>query len=231
MAIALKNKVEAPKNDSFEKSARLTVEGTYECEILNARYQAKDDLYGDRYFLDLKVISGPELVGRLAYWAKFKNARYSNAKYKDAKGTERNFTAKQQEDRDEEYIQVCFAAALGLSQGDAGQLAPGGTHEGEFEKCFDEGDASSVIGKRVVITVRKNKNGYPEMKVAPVGATAAKAAPPKPASSQTRKPIAGFRDAYVAAGFAHRDDAPGWYWNETTEEQLDEADLKAKLGF
>jgi hypothetical protein len=40
-----------------------------------------------------------------------------------------------------------------------------------------------------------------------------------------------FQAAYSAAGWEKHPDAVGWYYNESTGEQLDDEDLKAALGF
>lgn len=234
--MAFKPKTKISEQKGFEKGVRLVTDGDYEATVTNARFKPEDDKYADAYFIDFTVDAGPEFVGSKSAWAQFFKTKYKNVT--TAKGGV--FTAKQQEDADAEKVQVAFAAALGLSREEAGELGEGGSHDGEFAKCFEDGDDSSVVGRKVLVRVRTNKAGYADLTLFPVkadgAAAAAKAAAPAAPAKPKTPPAAPktkptFEAAYSAAGFVHRDDAPGWFWNESTEEQLDESDLRVKLGY
>ncbi len=228
MGFKSKSTITPPKGTTFKKSVRIETEGEYNVTFLKARFVSADQKYGDRYFIDFTIDAGPDYVGEEASFAKFMREKYKNYVNPNTGAT---FTAKQQETADEEAVQIAYAAALGLDAENAGQLGEGGTHEGLLELAFDKGDSSAIKDRKGIVIARADKKGYINLTVLPVNDSTPVAAPAKP---KTPPPVASkktFLQAVSIAGFEERADAPGWFLNSETEEQLDEEDLRKKLGY
>ncbi len=233
MAIKIKSKISEKK--TFTVRQKFETPGDYLCEVTGARFQPEDTSYADRYFIDLTVEQGPDSSIHSSSWAKFKRSTYKNIKT----GTGGIFTAKQQEDLDDEAVQIAFAACFGLSRDDAGELAEGGSIEGEFEKCFEDGDQSAVIGKKVVAHVYVNKKGYTNVDLIPVSEyraggksdtkaakAAPKAAPAKPASKPS------FSEAMRAAGYVFHEEDPTYVYHPDRDDSVVElGEFKRSLGY
>lgn len=240
MAIKVKNQISEKKE--FEKGLKASdlIDGDYEVEVLSTRLVPASASYEDAYYIDLRIVSAPaggeEFVSKKTAWCKYMGP-YKNKTTK----TGGVFTAKQQQTGDEEAVQIAFAACFGLQRADAGQVA-----QEDFDAGFEAGNGaeSPAVGKRAIYRVKSyKKNGETKrfgdllplkadgaaaaVKAAPAApaAPAAKKAPPAPSTKPS------FEAAVKAAGFVAREDFPGWFYNESTEEQLDTDDLKAKLGY
>lgn len=167
--------------------------GVFEGVITACRHtpEIEEKKQGERYFIDLKVeeASDPKAIGQVVSWLVFFQYVYKNKRFDDG----RVFSAGDQEKKDEEKLQRATAAALGLHAEDAKQLGPTGTHAGFFAHIFNgAGGDSLVVGRRVQLVATKNKNGFVNFALEPVGepvdpsvlpaAPALPAAPPAPAA-------------------------------------------------
>lgn len=236
MAIKVKSQISEKKE--FEKGlkAKDLIDGDYEVEVLSSRFVPASTTYEDAYYIDLLIVAAPaggeDLVGKKTAWCKYMGP-YKNKTTRSG-GT---FTVKQQQTGDEEAVQVAFAACFGIERADAGNVA-----QEDFDAGFEEGNGlgSPAVGKHALYR-KKSYTKDNTLKhfgdILPLkangAAAAVKAAPAKaktpPAPSKAAKP--SFEAAVKAAGFEPRSDFPGWFYNESTEEQLDTDDLKAKLGY
>lgn len=242
--MAIKVKTSISEKKTFAQREKFEVTGDYLCEVVGARFVPTDSKYDLRYFIDLKVVDGPALIGKNASWAKFLKETYKTWKNPE---TGASLTAKELEEMDAESIQIAFAACCGLEREEAVQLAEAGGAFDDVHSFLTSADSDptppeSIVGRKVIAHVYINKKGYTNTDLLPFGTKTASApktetkAPAKveakkaaPATPAKAKPT--FEAAYKLAGFAHRDDAPGWYWNEGTSEQLDEEDLRSRLGY
>ncbi len=197
-----------------------------------------DERFGDGYFVDFVIDSvitaktddAEKFVGKESSFGKFPE----NAKGGTNAKTGKVLSAKQAREKDEIAVQIAAAAIFGLSKDRAGEL----TQE-QFDSIFEAGaerDASPVIGQKIVVRATTYAPGKVFIPLLPVGESApvaekaaapAKKAPPAPKAA---KP--SFEEAVAKAGFVEREEPEfkGWFYNETTGEQLDTDDLKVKLG-
>lgn len=237
MAIKVRKQISEEK--AFEKNLKVAelVDGDFIVECVGSRFVPESAQYEDAFYIDLRIKETPagaeQFVGKLTAWGMMKK-RYRDFKTKTG-GT---FTAKQQEDKDEEKVQISLAAVLGFERADAGNVDQE-TMDAAFQ--VGRGQESPAVGRSAIFRVKSYiKDGelkrFGELLPLKVGGVAAalstatkvaavKAPPPPP------KAKVSFEEAAKLAGFEPRSDFPGWFYNEQTEEQLDTDDLKAKLGF
>jgi hypothetical protein len=238
MAIKVKSSISEKKE--FEKGLKASdlIDGDYEVEVLSTRLVPASASYEDAYYIDLRLLSAPaggeEFVSKKTAWCKYMGP-YKNKPTK----TGGVFTAKQQQTGDEEAVQIAFGALFGFERADAGNVS-----QEDFDAGFDSGNGaeSPAVGKRAIYRVKSYKKDGQTKRFGDLlplkadgAAAAVKAASPKaapkapPPPSKAAKP--SFEQAAKDAGFEPRSDFPGWFYNESTEEQLDTDDLKAKLGY
>jgi len=231
----------APKK-SYPKEK--LVPGEHLCRVLNVR--EVDGHYGHAFFLDFEVVEGPSGKGFQHYHkvnpddAKASGKMTATmaralemGKIQQAVAAVYGFTAAQADKVDDEVYEASIAKDGGFSPLRGRLIVVNCVphiNKAEKEAALKEGRqpvANSsyyeilpyVDGPQPVVAgAAANTNATP--------AAAPKKAPPAPPAAKRT-----FEDAAKAAGFVERSDFPGWFYNETTEEQLDTDDLKARLGF
>jgi hypothetical protein len=251
MPIKPKAKSDLPETKTFEKSIKLQTPGDYICEVIDTRMNPESDRFSESYYIDFKVISGPANVGDEAHVCKYP----ADASGGKNKRTGQTFSKKQAREKDEIRVQQWLAACFGLSWDDAGELAEGGTLDGQFDACFTGEDpetrvrgSSPAAGNTILVRCKSNgKKGederfysevYPFTGEKPAAAPAKAAAPAatkaKPALPAKPAPKPTFEAAYEAAGYAeYPGEADYLLRMEGGEavETVEKADIRKQLGY
>lgn len=244
MALKIKNQ-EAVSKASGKNIEELKKNQVKSGELAPADYSAtikatrlhSDDRFGDGYFIDF-IIDGV-LVDKTGEAAAFIGKESSFGKFpENAKGgtgkTGKTLSAKQAREKDEIAVQIAAAAVFGLPKDRAGELT-----QAQFDSIFEAGaerDASPAIGTKIIVRATTYAPGKVFITVLPSDAPAEKAvapaAAPKKAPPAPKAAKPSFEEAAAKAGFVEREEPEfkGWFYNETTGEQLDTDDLRAKLG-
>jgi hypothetical protein len=194
-----------------------------------------DQRFGDGYFVDFVIDSvittkddtAQDFVGKESSFGKFPE----NAKGGTNAKTGKVLSAKQAREKDEIAVQIAAAAIFGLPKDRAGEL----TQE-QFDSIFEAGaerDASPVIGHKIIVRATNYAPGKAYITLLPAGTTSGAEKAAAPAKKAPPAPKPSFADAVWMAGFVEREEPEfkGWFYNETTGEQLDTDDLKVKLGY
>ncbi len=254
MPIKPRAKADLPETKEFSKSIKLGTPGDYICTVVDTRMNPESDRFSESYYIDFKVESGPAHIGEEAHVCKYP----ADASGGKNKRTGQTFSKKQAREKDEIRVQQWLAACFGLTWDESGELAEGGTLDGQFDACFTGEDpetrvrgSSPVAGNTILVRCKSNgKKGederfysevYPytgDKKPAsapaaakPAAAPAAKAKPalpPKPATKPS------FEAAYEAAGYAEYPGEPDYLVRMEGGEAVEtvvKADIAAKLGY
>lgn len=254
MPIKPRSKAELPETKEFAKSIKLSTPGDYICTVIDTRMNPESDRFNESYYIDFKVESGPANVGEEAHVCKYP----ADASGGKNKRTGQTFSKKQAREKDEIRVQQWLAACYGLAWDDSGELADGGTLEGQFDLCFSGEDpetrergSSPVAGRTILVRCKSNgKKGederfysevYPctveksaESKTKAAATTAAKAKPglpPKPAKAAA-KPT--FEEAYEQAGYAEYPGEPDYLLRMEGGEAVEtvvKEDIAQQLGY
>jgi len=208
------------------------VEGDYLCEVVGTQLFEPGDKYDYWQFTyDLKVLAGPQNVGQ-----EISHASKLHRRYRDSDlGGGKKFTAFQKEKADEERIQTDLAAVLGLGAKDAGKLADGQEFGGVFERVFAGKDATPIVGKRVILSVSRNKNGFMVSSFKPVsgvvsGTDGHVAVPVPPVLALSSTPADPFQAALKTHGFVVHPASADYVYNPTSNEVVSIADFKSRFG-
>jgi hypothetical protein len=177
----LRKKVEVKKADKGDRSTAFSQVGEYVCKVKEFRRQPESEQYAEMYFIDLEVVSGPADVGALKFYVmSFNPNKYITTKNEKGQA----FTGKQKRTRDEENLQINFAACLGYAADSAGEIAE--LYE-SMEAAFE--DQSRIGGLvDVVVTSTVAKKGphagktFFNPSLAPHKGTVAPALPTAPAA-------------------------------------------------
>lgn len=208
-----------------EHASKLGV-GDHICEIIDTRFTPESPAYNEGYFFDLKVLEG----------AKPGTEVFLMKRPDDAKGGGK-MTAKMAKQKDQDRVQAWLGACFGYDAKGSSSFAA--DQLDTWNKSWEAIDpkerkkgTSPASGRKVIVRVFAEKNGYVDANILPYAQGSKASAPAVPALPKA--PVSGdFASAAKAAGYLPHPAAPGFmvlYVGDEPKEVVSEADVKARLG-